>query len=77
MKDHLKAGAFRALYNDQTGAEGFVEQGDVFLGMEAAGTDGIHSGCRLLQGGEGGQRGVDHARADAGAMEHLLQVTGG
>ena len=61
MKDHLKAGAFRALYNDQTGAEGFVEQGDVFLGMEAAGTDGIHSGCRLLQGGEGGQRGVDHA----------------
>ena len=54
-----------------------MEQGDVFLGMEAAGTDGIHSGCRLLQGGEGGQRGVDHARADAGAMEHLLQVTGG
>ena len=34
MKDHLKAGAFRALYNDQTGAAS--------LAARAAGADVTH-----------------------------------
>ena len=57
-----------------TPGAGFSKAGKEDSGVWCA--DGFHSRCRLLQGGEGGQRGVDHARADAGTVEHLLQTAG-